>query len=116
MIYREFSVRHFIFLSAFFVAACANSASHDVVQVNRSSDVYLTCSDIRLEKMRAMDVIDGVSRDKKDMSGADLVDGLLWFPFNVIAKQSNYSSAVKAAQSRIDHLTVIEHEKKCRKS
>lgn len=93
--------------------ACANSASHKVVAVEKSTDDYLSCSDIRIEKRKTQAIIDGVQRDKEDMSGADVVDGLLWFPFNVIAKQSNYSSATKAAESRIAHLSMLEAERDC---
>ena len=93
--------------------ACANSASHEVVMVNRSSDATMTCSEIKIEKSRLNTIIDGVEQDKKDMTGADVVDGLLWFPFNVIAKQSNYSNAVKAANQRLDYLKSIEREKGC---
>lgn len=97
----------------YYSTACANSASHKVVSVEKSTDDYLSCSDIRIEKRKTQAIIEGVDRDKEDMSGADLVDGLLWFPFNVIAKQSNYSSATKAAEARISHLTTIEAERGC---
>jgi|GEM_PF-487134 len=93
--------------------ACANSAAHKVVAVEKSTDDYLSCSDIRIEKRKTQAIIDGVERDKEDMSGADVVDGLLWFPFNVIAKQSNYSSATKAAEARIAHLSMLEAERDC---
>ena len=48
------------------------------------------------------------------MTGADVVDGLLWFPFNVIAKQSNYSNAVKAAEKRLAHLQALAKERRCK--
>lgn len=95
------------------LTACANSASHKVVSTEKSTDAYLSCSDIRVEKRKTQAIIDGVDRDKEDMTGADFVDGLLWFPFNVIAKQSNYSSATNAAESRISHLTAMEAERGC---
>ncbi|HEY1096634.1 MAG TPA: hypothetical protein VGF14_05285 [Alphaproteobacteria bacterium] len=104
-----------IIVSALLLSACANSASHDVLQVSKSADEYLDCPGIKMEKVKAQSVIDGVNQDKEDMTGADVVDGLLWFPFNVMAKQSNYTNATKAANERLDYLTVIEKEKKCKK-
>lgn len=95
------------------LSACANSASHKVVSEEKSTDDYLSCSDIRVEKRKTQAIMDGVERDKSDMTGADFVDGLLWFPFNVIAKQSNYSSATNAAEARISHLTTLENERGC---
>lgn len=92
---------------------CANSASHEVVRATGSNDDLLGCAEIDNEIRRVNSIADGVQQDKKDMTGADVVDGLLWFPFNVIAKQANYASASKAAQARIDTLTVLKNRKGC---
>lgn len=97
------------------LTGCANSASHEVVTTTKTADSSLTCSEIRVEKAHMASIIDGVEQDKKDMTGSDVVDGLLWFPFNVMAKQSNYTNAVKAAQARLEHLNILEAEKKCKK-
>lgn len=96
------------------LSACANSASHEVVKVTSPSDAYLDCKDIRVAKANMNQIIDGVEQDKKDMTGADVVDGILWFPFNVIAKQANYTNSKKAATARLEHLTVLEHENGCK--
>lgn len=96
-----------------FLYGCANSASHEVVTKTRASDVYLSCASIKSEKRRLLGIIDGVQQDKKDMTGADVVDGILWFPFNVIAKQANYAAAVSAARKRYDYLTSMEVEGSC---
>ena len=93
---------------------CANSASHKVIKTEQVGDTELSCSDIRTEKRKAQIIINGVEQDKADMTGADVVDGLLWFPFNVIAKQSNYSSATQAAEDRISYLTSLEIERGCK--
>ncbi len=98
----------------FLISGCANSANHEVVTTTKGSDAYLTCKEIRIEKKRIETIVDGVNQDKEDMTGADVVDGLLWFPFNVIAKQSNYSNAIKAAEKRKEHLIVLEKENKCK--
>lgn len=97
------------------LSACANSASHEVVSVTSTSDPYLDCMDIRIAKANMRQIIDGVDKDKADMTGADVVDGLLWFPFNVMAKQANYANSKKAAQARLEHLTVLEKEKRCKR-
>ncbi len=81
-------LRVFVLIAiAIVLNGCANSASHRVIQSQKVSDDYLSCSEIRVEKRKAMSVINGVKQDKGDMTGADLVDGVLWFPFNVVAKQ-----------------------------
>ena len=77
------------------------------------SDTVLSCGQLRTEKRKVQVIINGVEQDQSDMTGADFVDGLLWFRFNVIAKQSNYSSAVNAAKGRIAHLTSLEMENVC---
>jgi hypothetical protein len=64
--------------------------------------------------MKAQFVIDGVNRDKEDLTGADVIDGLLWFPFNLIAKDANYRDALEAGNQRIARLTELEKEKNCR--
>ena len=92
---------------------CANSASHRVVKKEKVQDDYMNCSDLRLEKHKVQAIIGGVEQDKQDMTGADVVDGILWFPFNVIAKQSNYASATDAAEARIEHLAMLEVERGC---
>lgn len=104
-----------IFLSTSFVyiMGCANSASHKVVRTEKIGDTSLSCSQLKTEKRKVQVIINGVEQDKADMTGSDLVDGLLWFPFNVIAKQSNYRSATKAAEERISYLTALELEHRC---
>lgn len=101
-------------LSVSIIYGCANSASHRVVKTEKIGDEALSCSELRTEKRKAQIIISGVEQDKADMTGADLVDGILWFPFNVIAKQSNYASATKAAEDRIDYLSSVEMEKGCK--
>ena len=100
-------------LMAAYILGCANSASHKVVKTEQVGDEELSCSQLRTEKRKVEVIIRGVEQDKADMTGADVVDGLLWFPFNVIAKQSNYSSATKAAEDRIEYLNSLEIERGC---
>ncbi|WP_260295645.1 SHOCT domain-containing protein [Sedimenticola hydrogenitrophicus] len=104
----------FYAMTAVVLSGCANSASHQVMKKEYAGDDYLTCKEIDRQKRKARIVIRGVEQDKEDMTGDDVVDGILWFPFNVIAKQSNYSSATNAAENRIEHLTLLEVEKGCR--
>lgn len=95
---------------------CAGSATHEVVKSTGSNDEALSCADIDREIQRVNSIIAGVETDKKDMTGADVIDGVLWFPFNVIAKQANYSSASKAAHARVETLTALKGRKECDKA
>ena len=92
---------------------CAGSASHKVVTANQADDPSLTCHEIDNEIRKAQSIIDEVNKDKEDLSGKDVVDGILWFPFNLIAKHENYSSALEAADRRIEKLNGIKKEKQC---
>ena len=96
-----------------FVVACAGSAEHQVVSAHRSGDSNLDCRGIDGEIVRAQVIIDGVNQDKSGMSGADWIDGILWFPFNLIAKSNNYKNATQAADRRIERLETLKKEKSC---
>lgn len=100
-------------VSAVLITGCAGSASHNVLTANQAGDDMLSCSQLDAEIVRAQVVIDGVNQDKNDLSGADVIDGLLWFPFNLIAKSGNYSNALKAADERIGRLQEIKNDKSC---
>ncbi len=96
-----------------FVVACAGSAEHQVVSAHKSGDTNLSCKEIDAEIVRAQVIIDGVNQDKSGMSGADWIDGILWFPFNLIAKSQNYKNATQAADRRIERLETLKKEKSC---
>jgi len=55
-----------------------------------------------------------VNKDKDDISGADVVDGLLWFPFNLIAKSENYRQSLAAADKRIANLQEMQKQNQCK--
>ena len=74
-----------IYLTCLLLINCAGSATHDVVSAHKAGDTDLTCKELDQEIVRAQVIIDGVEKDKSGMSGADILDGLLWFPFNLIA-------------------------------
>ena len=99
--------------STAFLVGCAGSANHQVLTANQAGDTMLSCHQLDAEIVRAQVVIDGVNQDKNDLSGADIIDGILWFPFNLIAKSSNYSSALKAADERIARLEQVKLDKSC---
>lgn len=100
-------------VSAAFLVGCAGSANHQVLTANQAGDTMLSCHQLDAEIVRAQVVIDGVNQDKNDVSGADVIDGLLWFPFNLIAKSGNYSNALKAADERIARLEQVKQDKSC---
>ena len=103
-------------LISIILASCAGSAQHDVVSAYRAGDESMSCQEIQSEIVRAQVSIDEVNDDKSGISGADVVDGLLWFPFNLIAKSQNYKNALAAADKRIERLTVLQKEKNCQSS
>jgi hypothetical protein len=96
-----------------FIAGCAGSAQHKVVSSNQAGDGSLTCEQISGEIVKTQVIIDDVNKDKDDISGADVVDGILWFPFNLIAKNNNYKDALEAAGNRIKALKDLRKEKNC---
>ncbi len=96
-----------------FVVSCAGSAEHKVVSANQAGDRNLSCSELDQEIVRAQVIIDGVNEDKSGISGADWIDGILWFPFNLIAKSQNYKNATQAADRRIKRWETIKEKKNC---
>ena len=99
--------------TAVILTGCAGSASHKVLSSHQATDADLSCSQIDMEIAQAQTVIDGVNEDKDDISGADVVDGVLYFPFNLIAKHSNYDSALDAADRRISRLQELKTTNSC---
>jgi hypothetical protein len=95
------------------LTGCAGSATHKVVKTDPAADQALSCQQADDEIARSQAIINGVNEDKDDVSGADVVDGILYFPFNLIAKNSNYSNALTAANQRITSLKQLKTEKNC---
>ena len=93
------------------ISGCAGSASHDVLAEYEAKDSSLSCTQIAIEMYKAQEVIDAVAKDRGDLSGKDVVDGILWFPFNLIAKSGNYKKATEAAGKRIGRLEALKKEK-----
>ncbi len=107
-------IRNFIVVAIIVaLTGCAGSASHKVVTTHEATDDSLSCKQIDVELTKTQLIIDDVNKDKDDISGADVVDGLLWFPFNLIAKSQNYSDALEAAGSRINTLQDLKKDKNC---
>lgn len=95
------------------LVGCADSASHDVLSTYAANDDTLSCQQINAEITKAQLVIDSVNKDKEDLTAADITDGILWFPFNLIAKNGNYNDATKAADGRISHLNELKKNRNC---
>ncbi len=100
-------------ISSAFLMGCAGSAAHKVVKTDPVADSVLNCQQADAEIARCQAVINEVNEDKDDVSGSDVMDGILYFPFNLIAKNSNYSNALTAANQRIISLKQLKQEKKC---
>ena len=92
------------------IGGCAGSANHQVLSEYDAMDSSLDCGEIEVELFKAQAVIDDVQKDREDMTFSDITDGLLWFPFNLIAKSSNYKNATEAANKRIARLETIKSE------
>ena len=103
----------FVYFLCFFIINCAGSATHDVVSAHKAGDTDLSCKELDQEIVRAQVIIDGVEKDKSGMSGADILDGLLWFPFNLIAKSQNYKNALNSADRRIERIEKLKADKGC---
>jgi hypothetical protein len=95
-------------LISFLTSGCAGNASHKVMTAYEADDQSLKCTDIDTVAIKAQDVLDDVNKDKSDISGKDVTDGFLWFPFNLITKIQNYNSAIEAADGRIQRLTKLK--------
>ena len=102
-----------IYLTCLLLINCAGSAQHDVVSAHKAGDTDMTCKELDSEIVRAQVIIDGVEKDKSGMSGADILDGLLWFPFNLIAKSQNYKNALNSADRRIERVEQLKVDKGC---
>jgi len=63
--------------------------------------------------VRVQAIINAVNQDKDDVTGKDMLDGILWFPFNLIAKNSNYNSAINAANTRLMRIDNLRKDKTC---
>ena len=95
------------------LTGCAGSADHDVLATHEARDSSLDCEGLKHEIWKAQSVIDAVNKDREDVSGADVIDGVLYFPFNLIAKSSNYEKALEAAGARIERLESLQKERDC---
>ena len=102
-----------IYFTCLLLINCAGSAQHDVVSAHKAGDTDMTCKELDSEIVRAQVIIDGVEKDKSGMSGADILDGLLWFPFNLIAKSQNYKNALNSADRRIERVEKLKVDKGC---
>ena len=91
-----------------FLSGCAGSASHPILSAHEAEDDKMSCSTVDAQILKAQAVIDGVNKDRSDVTGADVVDTLLWFPFNLIAKSINYRDALEAADRRIARLQELK--------
>ena len=101
-----------IIATAFIFSGCAYSANHTVLD-NSNTDSDLTCDQIQMQIVEAKEIIAGVEQDKTDVTGRDMIDGLLYFPFNIPVKKSNYNKATQAAKERIEILNQLLEEKNC---
>jgi hypothetical protein len=97
-----------------FLYGCAGSTSrHKMVEHHQPGDEALSCTGIETEIEKTQAIIDGVNQDKEDIDTADVVDGILYFPFNLIAKDRNYSLSLKTSDARLERLNELREEKNC---
>ena len=131
--YRKFLFLNFLFILLGFVEVIGvgsiipflNSLGYSDIEVksptqdkveevnSKIEEVYYE-SEIDKEIVRAQVIIDGVNEDKSGISGADIMDGLLYFPFNMIAKSQNYKNSLSAADKRIERLENLKDDNNCK--
>lgn len=99
--------------SVLMLGGCAGSANHEVVSAYNASDEVMSCEQLTAEQVRVQAIINAVNQDKDDVTGKDMLDGILWFPFNLIAKNSNYNSAINAANTRLMRIDNLRKDKTC---
>ena len=95
------------------LSGCAVSAAHKVVTSHTAADRTMNCEAIETEILETQAIIDGINEDKDDVSGADVVDAVLWFPFNLVAKHYNYEAALEAADRRMARLYDLREAHEC---
>ena len=101
------------FVCSMLFVGYAGSATHKVLTANQAGDAALSCEEINTEISKAQSVINGINSDKADVSDKDVVDGILWFPFNLIAKHEIYNNALEGADRRIEVLQALKKDKQC---
>ncbi|MFW5425818.1 MAG: SHOCT domain-containing protein [Methylophagaceae bacterium] len=99
--------------SLILLSGCAGSASHKVLSAHQAGDDNLSCDQLDTEIVKSQIIIDAVNADKDDVNGKDIIDGLLWFPFNLIAKSGNYKKALAAADERIGNMQNLKKDNNC---
>ncbi len=102
-----------LLMSVVLLGGCAGSANHEVVTAYNASDDSMSCQQLTAEQVRVQAIINAVNQDKDDVTGKDMLDGILWFPFNLIAKNSNYNSAISAANTRLARVDSLRQGKGC---
>lgn len=94
------------------LTACAGSARHTVPQT--TVNPALTCQQIKTELDKLDKLEAAIKKDKATTDGRDVIDGVLFFPFNLMVKAGNYSAAEKAAKTRRAELENLEKSKHCK--
>lgn len=102
-----------VFAAFVMLGGCAGSANHEVVAAYNASDELMNCQQLTAEQVRVQAIVNAVNQDKNDVTGKDMLDGLMWFPFNLIAKDSNYKSSLNAANARLTRIDSLRKDKSC---
>ncbi len=99
--------------SVYLLVGCAGSANHKALSEHSDRDSKRSCHQLQSELTRAETILDEIEQDKQDINAADVVDGLFWFPFNLLVKIENYDRATEAAYRRIERLENLRTERGC---
>ena len=101
------------FVNLFFTVVlfgCA-SQSHQVINAYKHGDENMSCDAIQNEIARAEIIIESVVKDKSNISGAEVIDTVLWGPFSAVARNQNYKAALEAANKRLERLKILKNNK-----
>ena len=95
-----FIIKNLTIIFLLLLFGCADK-SHTVINTYNPGDNNLTCAEIQNEVIKAELIIDAVKKDKKSISGAEVLDAVMWGFIPAITKGQNHKKAVEAANAEL---------------
>jgi len=93
------------------IVLIAGCATPHVVEVAKTGDSAMSCSQLDLEMVEA-DRFKATAKGEKGMTGTNVAAAIFFFPA-IFATYSNSNEAIAASDARRAHLSRIYDEKKC---
>ena len=110
-----FIIKNLTIIFLLLLFGCADK-SHTVINTYNPGDNNLTCAEIQNEVIKAELIIDAVKKDKESISGAEVLDAVMWGFIPAITKGQNHKKAVEAANARIERLEILKEKMQCASS